>query len=161
MLYIGSIPKPKNTDGAIEDLGVLITASYDLDTTWMKRGSCYNWGSKREGHPTPWQVAPGKRYHGVSGSELVKYALLICNTCPAQYDCAKYAVKGMMIAGTWAVPVTQLRWLQGREGSLDLIDMAQINEVPVQVVASAAFTAQAVASVGCADASLRVAAQRG
>ena len=130
------MPKLKNTDGAIEDLGVLITAAYGLDTNWMQGGSCYNWGSKREGHPTPWQVAPGRKYNGISGSELVRYALMICNSCPAQYDCATYAVKAQMIAGTWSLPITQLRWLQSRVDSQDLIEMAREGEIPMQKVAA-------------------------
>lgn len=115
---------------------MLITAAYGLDVEWMKQGSCYNWGSKREGHPTPWQVAPGRKYGDLSGSELVRYALLICNTCPAQYDCASYAVQAQMIAGTWSIPVTQLRWLQKQPDALDLIGMARDNDVPMQAVAT-------------------------
>jgi hypothetical protein len=130
------IPKPRNTDGAIEDLGILITAAYGLDTNWMEQGSCFNWGSNRPGHPTPWQVAPGKKYNGISGSELQKYALMICNSCDAQYDCADYAVDAKMIAGSWAMPITQLRWLQGRSDAHDLIDMARGSDVPVQEVAA-------------------------
>lgn len=134
--------KAKNTDGAIEDLGVLITAAYGLDTTWMERGSCYGWGSNRPGHPTPWQVAPGRRYDGVSGNELVKYALIICSGCSAQHDCASYAVQAMMIAGTWSMPITQLRWLQGEDDALDLIEMARAADVPMQRVAAEAFSAR-------------------
>ena len=135
------MPKPKNTDGGIEDLGVLITAAYGLDTEWMLKGSCHNWGSKRPGHPTPWQVAPGRSYHGLSGSELVKYALIVCSGCPAQYACAEYAVKATMIAGTWSMPVTQLRWLQARDDGLDMIEQARKDGVPVQVMTAEAFVA--------------------
>jgi hypothetical protein len=113
----------------------LITAAYGLDTEWMEKGSCFKWGSNRPGHPTPWQVAPGRKYNGISGSELVRYALLICNTCPAQYDCATYAVKAQMIAGTWSMPITQLRLLQKQANKHDLIDMARTNGVSMQAVA--------------------------
>lgn len=134
------MPKPLNTDGSIEDLGVLLTAAYGLDTDWMARGTCYGWGSSKPGHPTPWQVAPGKRYDDIPGSELVKYALILCSGCLAQYDCATYAIKGMMIAGTWSLPITQLRWLQGQQDGLDMVEMARESKLPVQNVAVKVFT---------------------
>lgn len=128
--------KPKNTDGAIEDLGVLITASYGLDTSWMERGSCYGWGNTRPGHPTPWQVTPQEKVGDIRGSEMVRYALLLCGSCPSQYDCTSYAVQGMMLAGTWGVRVGVLHWLQGEEDALDLIEMARELHAPVQEIAS-------------------------
>lgn len=134
--------KPRNTDGSIEDLGVLICAAYGLNTDWMKKGSCYGWGSNRPGHPTPWQVAPGKKYDGLSGAELVKYALIICSGCPSQYDCAKFAVDAQMIAGTWSCPITQLRWLQKQDDAHDLIEMARESGTPMQTVAVEVFTAR-------------------
>lgn len=106
----------------------------------MKAGACHNWGSHRPGHPTPWQVAPGRKYNGISGSELVRYALIICHGCPAQYDCATYAVKATMIAGTWSMPVTQLRWLQAQDDGLDLIEIARSRHAAVQTVIAEAFT---------------------
>lgn len=130
-----TVSKSRNTDGAIEDLGVLITAAYGLDRSWMEQGACYKWGSNRPGQPTPWQVAPGRKYNGISGSELVRYALMVCFACPAQYDCAQYAVDGQMTAGTWSMPITQLRWLQTQEHPNELIEMARDGEVPMQKVA--------------------------
>jgi hypothetical protein len=136
------LSKPKNTDGTIDELGVLITAAYGLDTSWMQKGSCFGWGSQRPEQPTPWQVAPGRTYNGLSGNELVRYALLLCASCDAQYDCATYAVQATMIAGTWSMPITQLRWLQSQDDALDLIDLARDNEMPVQVVASQVLAAR-------------------
>jgi hypothetical protein len=131
------VARPKNTDGDIDDLGVLVTAAYGLDTSWMDRGVCRGWGTARPGKPTPWQVAPGRRYDGISGAELVKYALLNCFNCNAQYDCAEYAVRAVMIAGTWSMPITQLRWLQGqRERAFDLIAIARERGVAMQEVAA-------------------------
>jgi hypothetical protein len=136
--------RPKNTDRDIDDLGVLITAAFGLDTSWMQDGSCYDWGSKRPGQTTPWQAAPGRRYNGLSGNELVKYALMICRNCPAQYDCATFAVEAKMIAGTWSMPITPLRWLQGIDDALDLIEMARELQAPMQEVAMRAQVERAV-----------------
>lgn len=124
--------KPRNTDGSIDDLGVMITAAYGLDSSWMKRGACYGWGSHRPRQPTPWHIAPSQSVGGISGSELVNYALLICNSCEAQYDCLSYAVEGNMIAGTWSVRITTLRWLQQQDDALELIEDAKEKDVPVQ-----------------------------
>lgn len=110
---------------------------FGLDTSWMKRGTCYGWGSQRPGQPTPWQVAPGQRISGpVSASEMARYAQMICYSCPAQYDCLAFAVEGKMIAGTWAVGVKTLRWLQTQDDALDLVEMARLNSFPVQEIAS-------------------------
>lgn len=124
---------------------MLLTACYGLDRSWAKNGSCFGWGTKRPGQPTPWQVAPGRRYGDYSGSELVKYALLWCHSCPAQYDCASFAVRGKMIAGTWGLPITQLRWLQEQDDAFDLIELARQNGIAVQTVASEAFDASVTA----------------
>lgn len=136
------MPKPRNTDGAIEDLGVLLTAAYGLDTEWMERGTCYGWGSNRPGTTTPWQATSGKRYGEFSGGELVKYALIVCSGCPAQYDCTSYAIKGMMVAGTWGVSISQLRWLQGQDDGLDLVEIARELDAPVQSVVADVFAAR-------------------
>jgi hypothetical protein len=130
------LSKVKNTDGAIDDLGVLITAAIGLDRSWMERGTCYGWGSQRPGQPTPWQVSPSQKANGISGYELVKYAAMICFACPAQYDCLEFAVKGKINAGTWAVRLKTLEWLQGEEDALDLIAIARSERIPVQTIAA-------------------------
>ena len=128
--------KERNTDGNIDDLGVLITAAIGLDRNWMEEGACYGWGSQRPGQPTPWQVSPGQNVHGVSGAEMVRYAQMICFSCKAQYDCLEFAIEGKMLAGTWAVRAKTLHWLQSQEDALDLVAMARQNKIPVQTIAS-------------------------
>lgn len=118
-------------------LGVLILAAFGLDREWMKSGACYGWGSQRpDPGPTPWQVSPSQTVNGVSGTELMRYARLICFTCVAQYDCLAFAIEGKMIAGTWAVSAKALHWLQGQDDALDLVEMARKNAVPVQTIAA-------------------------
>lgn len=126
-----------STDDSVDfGLGVLLSFAMELDREWMKAGSCYNWGSKRPGHPTPWQVSPKQTVSGVSGTEMMRYAQMICFACPAQYDCLKFAVEGRMIAGTWAVRAKTLQWFQQQEDALDLIEMAREKAIPVQTLAS-------------------------
>lgn len=120
------------SDGQIEDLGVLLTAALDLDTGWMPRGACYGYGCRNPESTTPWQAAPTRTYDGMSGSELVKWALIVCRGCPAQYDCAAYAVEGWMIAGTWSMPLTHLAWLRKQPDWEDIIADARQRKVPIQ-----------------------------
>jgi len=67
---------------------------------------------------------------------MARYAQMICFSCPAQYDCLAFAIEGKMIAGTWAVGVKTLRWLQTQPDALDLVEMARSNGFPVQEIAS-------------------------
>lgn len=131
----------KSTDGTLEDLGVLITAAHGLDTTWMGRGSCHGWGTQRPYQPTPWQVAPNQTVilsdgTVLKGSEMVKYAAMVCYACPAQWDCVTFAVVGKMIAGTWGVRAKTLCWLQSQDDALDLVAMAREGQIPVQEIAA-------------------------
>lgn len=138
--------KARNTDGNIDDLGVLITAALGLDREWMRRGTCYGWGSQRPSQPTPWQVSPGQNVNGISGAEMVRYAQIICYACPAQYDCLSYAVEGMMLAGTWAVRAKTLHWMQSQPDALDLVAMARANKIPVQDIASTVMAQRTAAA---------------
>lgn len=118
-------------------LGELIHAADGLDRSWVESSPCRLWaGSLR---PTPWQVHKDQRFveHRdgkkvvMRGDEMIKMALMICATCPVQYDCAAYAVEGLMQAGTWSMGIANLRWLQGQEGALDLV--AEARELAVAV----------------------------
>ena len=118
-------------------LGELIHAADGLDRSWVESSPCRLWaGSLR---PTPWQVHKDQRFVEerdgkkvvMRGDEMIKMALMICATCPVQYDCAAYAVEGLMQAGTWSMGIANLRWLQGQEGALDLV--AEARELAVAV----------------------------
>lgn len=118
-------------------LGELIHAADGLDRSWVESSPCRLWaGSLR---PTPWQVHKDQRFVEerdgkkvvMRGDEMIKMALMICATCPVQYDCAAYAVQGLMQAGTWSMGIANLRWLQGQEGALDLV--AEARELAVAV----------------------------
>ena len=115
---------------------MLIAAAVGLDRSWTERAACLGWATQAPGRPTPWQVGPGRRAAGsdVSNSELVKLALLICRGCPVQYDCARYAVEGMMLAGTWGMPLTALEWLRKQDDWEELVEFAETVGAPIQDV---------------------------
>jgi hypothetical protein len=132
-----------------EDFGALINAAFHLDWSWMKRGVCNNWAAGQDPpRPTPWQVASGEPpIDGIPCDRLVNLALLYCAGCKAQYDCARFAVEGRMIAGTWSMRIGDLKWLQrlkGNEG-LALIAEAEATHVAVAVHVQMAHDAREAA----------------
>lgn len=56
---------------------------------------------------------------------MIKMALMVCHSCQAQFDCADFAVRGMMRAGTWAMGITNLGWLQEQPDWEDIIAVAR------------------------------------
>lgn len=118
----------------IDYLGVLITAAHGLDDTWMALAACKDHSNGTPG-PTPWQVDTDRLYGSdgkMTGRELIKAALMVCHACPVQYDCARYAAEGLMRAGTWAMKIGDLRWLQRQGDALRLIDIAEAEHIPMQ-----------------------------
>lgn len=133
-----------STSGRLDELGILLTAALALDRSWAKSAACRP--ARRvvevEGeiaHPTPWHVQRQQTVDGISGHELIQYALLICHNCPAQYDCLNYAVKGEMQAGTWGAPTPVVKELQ-KMNRVDpeefdaLLAVAKDANIPVQAI---------------------------
>lgn len=133
------------------DYGKLVVAGHGLDDDWMVRGRCFNWGRRparpddpiaRPGvsgppKPTPWQVSHDDVVDGIRGSELQNYARIICAGCPQQYHCARYAVHGLMLQGTWAMRISLLKKLQKMEernpgSGIAVINAAEAEHLPVQ-----------------------------
>jgi hypothetical protein len=113
------------------DLGDLITAAFGLDRSWADRAPCRAWIGDEDPKPTPWQVSKLQTIGGIRGSELIKMALMVCHTCVVQYDCARYAVEGKMQAGTWAMGITNLKWLQEQDDWVDHIAIAADLHTPI------------------------------
>lgn len=134
--------KPNSHAGGIDELGVLITAALYLDRTWMEHGKCRKWRypDDPDGNihrPSPWHGSRVPIKVGdvtVKTSEMAKVALMVCHGCPAQWDCATYAVKGKLQAGIWSMPLPALKAMQDDEGSaLELIERARAEGVSMQV----------------------------
>lgn len=133
-----------------EEFGVFIAAAVGLDKTWMPKGKCQQWRYEDglDDHPTlrfrptPWHVGSSSKVQvgagHISGRELSAVALLICHSCPVQWDCARYAIRGRIQAGTWAMKISylrdlQLEWQRAGVDVFAIIDDAQVQGVPVQV----------------------------
>lgn len=141
---IRQLARPRNTSGSIDALGTLLTAAYECPDEWMGEARCsaerYHFDA---GIPTPWQFDPDQqvtvdRGDGqptvLHGEEMIELGLMSCFGCPVQYECARYAICGKMRAGTFAMRIRDLRWLQ-RSGMADtLIDYAEAEQLPLQRV---------------------------
>lgn len=96
-------------------LGVLITACYGLDTSWMDDAECKKYrAGQRQDERNPWHVSINDDDElGVTGSrDLVKLARFICRGCKAQYGCSRYAAMGEMRGTTWGgLQIVDLKWL--------------------------------------------------
>ncbi len=128
---------------SIDDLGKLIRAAYGLDTSWRRAAACRRWEPDEvtpeleawrrwdyEG-PSIWQVDNDQIMNGIRGAKLIEIALMVCHACPAQYDCATWAVKAKVQAGTYGMKIPALLWLQTQDEPLDLIEMARAGRLAV------------------------------
>jgi hypothetical protein len=137
------MPRITSCDGDLDDLGGLITRAYGIDRNWMEHGACRGWANDDDLTPSPWQFdptqeVPVKRADGtvavLMGREMQKLALIHCAGCPVQYDCAEYAVEaGLMLAGTWAMKIVDLAWLQKQDDWREILMDAFVAGTPVQV----------------------------
>ena len=72
-------------------------------------------------------------------AEVEALATTICNICPAQYDCAIYALRANEEVGTWAMPQVWLEALRerGDRQAEAVIESARSQGLKVQVVVKA------------------------
>lgn len=114
-----------------------------VNRDWMKQAHCAPKDKPRDTRG-PWLVAKGDDVKigdaTYSGSTLIEYALLVCKNCPAQWECARFAVKTWPNWGTWACDISDLKWLtKQRPGfSIQLIKTAEATGTPVQVAVKVA-----------------------
>lgn len=80
---------------------------------------------------TPRYKIGNQRY---SGDKLNEMALLVCDHCPVQWQCAEAAIDAGEAGGVWADRLDNLHYLQARRltGWRDVLHMAQSTGVSVQ-----------------------------
>lgn len=112
----------------------------EWDKSWWDDGAaCRGWLKDNPGRPTPWNVASNDPpVGGIPAHKLVDYALLVCSSCPAQYGCARHAVTIGERAGTWAMRIRELLWLQHQDDAEEIIATAERLGDPVRVHVRAA-----------------------
>lgn len=148
----------------LSDLGVLIRTAHGLDRAWWANAKCRQWEppsdddtlgpwrDQRYVGPSIWQVEwdqviTWRDHEPIRGQKLIELAVLICQGCPAQWDCADYAVRGLMQGGTWATTPRNLRWLiEDADDPLALIESARHAGQPVDVAVRVARSSAGVSS---------------
>lgn len=123
--------------GNLSDMPRYIQAGIGVSREWMINAYCAG-----ETSSVAWRVSPADRVFldgsKYMGAELIAYAEAVCEMCPAQWECARYAVRTEASVGTWGVRFDLLRWLL--ESGLDpitVIDEADELDVTVQEALSA------------------------
>lgn len=110
----------------------------EIDFSWWDRALCRGWLGRNPNQGTPWTMASNDApLDGIPAHRIVDYALLVCSACPAQYSCATHAVENEERAGTWAMRVKTLLWLQKRPDWRDILLHAELEAMPVQVAVRA------------------------
>jgi len=71
----------------------------------------------------------------------IAMALMVCRNCPAQYDCARFAIAADEKWGTWAMPLEDLKRLKKDPWAARTIDVAEELGTPVQVAVREALKA--------------------
>jgi hypothetical protein len=89
------------------------------------------------GRPSIWQVEDHKTYRrdngeAITGAELIQIACTLCAMCPAQWDCATFAVMVEEDFGVWAMPLAMLEWLRRRRDRMQIIERARHQGRPIQ-----------------------------
>jgi len=128
-------PYVRSFDGGEEDFPTYILKILGADRTWMDNGACRGHHLARK---NAWTCRPGDKpipFDDIEldPKELIAAALMICGSCPAQYQCALWAVEVREEAGTWAMPHDHLLWLIRQDDSEAIVHQARIAREPVQV----------------------------
>lgn len=121
--------------GGEEDFPTYILKVLGKDRDWIYNGACRGHDLART---TAWTCRPGDDpvpFDGIKldPKELIKAALMICAGCPAQYQCALWAIEVREEAGTWGMEHNHLLWLIRQDDSEAIIHQAKLDHEPVQV----------------------------
>lgn len=133
---IPSKPRPyvRAFAGSELDFPTYVLKVLGRDRSWMDEGLCRGHELARK---RAWTCRAGDDVE-VGGvrldpKELIQAALSICAACPAQYECALWAIEMEEEAGTWAMPHDRLLWLIRQDDSEKIVHEAKIAGEPVQV----------------------------
>jgi hypothetical protein len=105
----------------------------EAEWTWQEESYCRNvtrevrYAWRIEAHET---VTLGRSVY--TGIELMAYASAVCERCPVQWDCARFAIQVQATIGTWGgVEPVELR--KAVRKTPNLISLAEDAGVPIQV----------------------------
>ena len=118
-----------------EDFPTYILKVLGKDRSWMDNGACRGHDLARRNAWTCRKADGVVEFDGVKldPKELIEAALMICAGCPAQYQCALWAVEVKEESGTWGMEHNHLLWLIRQDDSEAIVHEARIAQEPVQV----------------------------
>lgn len=123
-------------NGAMEAMPRYMNAAMGVDKTWAEQAMCRR--SETSDISVAWRISEGEEFRiGESvykASELIALALQICERCPVQWDCARFAIIVGEDACTWGMRLQDLRKLREWDNGLALIEKARAEETPVQQI---------------------------
>ena len=107
----------------------------EAERTWMPHGLCKTGKLPAKAWKCGENGTMELRGREVKCSEVTSMAVMVCQTCPVQWDCVKFAVQVGEEWGSWGCHIRYLRWLQGLDeaDAILIIDDAQAEGVPVEV----------------------------
>lgn len=115
-----------------------VARAHQFDDSWKTQAVCT--GHIKDGSPfrQAWITDRTTKHTlgsmTITGDTLIDVALTFCRICPAQWDCAIWAIQVEERCGTWAMPIETLLPLQRNQPkAVALIERARAAGTPVQV----------------------------
>lgn len=130
------MPNVRGTDGTEDDLPTYIRKAFGRDRSWMYEGLCHV-SQRPPGTPALAWVIPAGEHRVIDGVEhngdvMQAIALPICDKCPQQWLCTRWAVDVDERTGTWGIAYKQLVWLKKQPDATTIVDAARVNAIPIQ-----------------------------
>lgn len=127
------MPAPHSLDGGTDHLPRHMRCAQGQNLDWKSGAKCRNaagvpmmaWHVDRKDSKTKLMGRPATAW--------IALALAICETCPVQWDCARFALAVGEKWHTWGMDVDDLRWLSTQREADRVVSMAEEHGVPVQV----------------------------
>lgn len=126
------MPFRRTTDGSVDDLPRYVRAGFGLDLTWKEKAKC------RKDTDIPgraWTVTSAESVtiggERIPGRKLIQMAVMVCRTCPAQWSCAKYAIKSEAEIGTWGTEIANIKMLATMPNYEALLEAAENLDISV------------------------------
>lgn len=120
------------------DIPLSMRAARGVDTSWKEEARCRGSHRPADLPDFAFTVDPkdrGPLLLGRPAAAWIAMALIVCQGCPVQYGCARFAIEVGEKWGTWGMHTDDLKRLLklGKVGAHRVVDVAEDHGVPVQV----------------------------
>lgn len=126
------MPFRRTTDGSVDDLPRYVRAGFGLDLNWKEHAKCRTQvGLTGKAWTTTSSETVTVGSERIPGRKVIQMAVLICRTCPVQWDCTRYAIKSEAEIGTWGTEISKVKFLRSKPNYNELLDAAKNFDIPV------------------------------